>query len=178
MSRREQVLFAAAAALVAFFLAYAFAILPAYERYQHQDVLIKEKSRRAAMLEKELQRADSLDQQYREIHARMARDRGRDDSPQTLFADLQALAGPMGVQVTGVDPLPPKEYTFYQEHAVLIDIEADLEALVHFLYEIEHAQNRLQVQRLVVAPVEPGSPALRSQIQVATRILHEEAKQQ
>ena len=178
ISAREQILFVTAAVLVALFLAYAFAVLPALERYRHQGVLIREKTRRADLLEKELLRGDSIDERYRLVKSRMHADRSRTVSQQTLFTDLQTLAGPMGIQVTGVDPLPVKEYDYYREYAVLIDVETDIEALVHLLYEIEKGRTRLRVQRLVVSPIEPGQPALRAQIQVTTRTFHEEAANQ
>lgn len=176
LSRREQILFAVAALLAAAFLAYAFAILPAVERYRHQGVLIEERTRRAAIIENKLKHADALEQRYRASRARIAQDRGRSVSNQSLFANLQALASPMGIHVTGVSPLPPKEQTYYRELSVLIDIESDLEALVHFLLEIEREDTRLRVQRLVIAPLEPGNPQLRCQVQAATRVFHEEAK--
>lgn len=178
LSRREQFLFLAAMLLVAFFLAYAFAILPAYDRYKHEGALIHEKNQRLAMMQRKLDRADLMESRYRAVKERMDRDRERKVTPQQLFADIQTLAGPMGVTITGVDPLPRKEYNFYEEHTVLVDIETGLEALVDFLYEIENGDAPLQVQRLTVTPVEPGSPVLRSQVQIATRVFRREAEKQ
>jgi Tfp pilus assembly protein PilO len=176
MSRREQALAAVAVLLTAVFVAYAFAILPAVERYRHQGELIQEKTRRAALLEQELERAGSLEKRHREARERMARDRGRKVTAQSLFATLQELAGPMDVRVTGVSPLPPKEQPYYREIAVVVDVESSLEPLVHFLYEIEREDSGISVQRLVIAPAETGGPALRCQVQAAARVFHGEDK--
>ena len=175
LSRREQVLFVIAAFLVACFLAYAFAILPAYDRYRHEGVLIRERKQRLAVMERKLARAGDVAARYKTVQDRVAADRGRNITPMKLFADIQALAGPMGVSVTGVDPLPIKENPGFVEQSVLIDVEAPLGPLADFLYEIENSESELQIQRLAVSPVAPGSPALRSQIQVSARMFRKEA---
>lgn len=178
LSQRERVLAFAAIAVVIASLLYASALEPALVKWRRGNALLEERRGHIAKLEKELQKETTVEKKYAAAMRRVERESRNPLDAQKLFSFAQSVAARTGVRVKGVDPLPPARHENRDEIAIRVDLSSELPQLAEFLYVLQEKSGRINISRVSVAPLEPGNPALSSQVRISASVYRPEAVEQ
>ncbi len=112
---------------------------------------------RQAAVGRLLRQKDNIDQRLEALRGQLARFPSGQDVTADLLLSLERMAREQGLNLSRREPEKERSVGDLYEVAINCTWEADLEALVRFLYALQQQRVILNIRQLTVTPV-PGRP--------------------
>ena len=87
-----------------------------------------------------------------------------------LLNFIEQTARKNGVSLSDVKPQPVKSDQQTKQYSVELNAESNLEALIRYVYDLEHSENLLRIDRVNIAPKDEKGPTLRAYLLI-TRLV-------
>ncbi len=154
LHQREKTLLAVTIAVLLSFACYRGIFEPIYRHWQeisadirHNTVLLKKDFKLLAQ-KSEIEKRYTLYEDY-------AKTRGSDEEEMAnLLAEVESLARAATIKISNLKPRPVEKIDFYRNYALELKCEANIKALIHFIYELQRSSSLLKVEKLRL--INPG----------------------
>lgn len=160
--------------IAAVFFALAFfdrlLIDPIQTRFKKIDQQIKVGEKQIGSDLRNLKRRDFVEAQYQKYLEYIERSGSDEEEVARILGEIESLARKSSVYLEDMKPLKPKEVDFYKEYTVEIEAEAGMQALVHFLHQLNMSSQLLRVEKLRLNLSKSGSDVLKISMSV-TKVL-------
>lgn len=170
LSRREKWFFYAVAVFVACALADRLVIRPIGNRFRQLDeeILLQEK-----LLGKNIRNLDEgkvTINEYKKFEGYLVPAGSDEEEMAKFLSSIEGFARKSTVYLVSIKPRPIMKTDVYKKCVADIESEANVEALVDFLYQIESSKNLFKVEKLQLVPKSAGSSIIKGYM-VVTEIL-------
>ncbi len=96
---------------------------------------------------------------------------GSDEEEMAKFlSNIEGFARKSTVYLVSIKPRPIMKIDFYKKYTADLESEANMEALIDFVYQIESSNNLFKVEKLQLVPKSAGASIVKGQM-VVTKIL-------
>lgn len=177
LSKREKVIlhFCIATAVAASL--YIFGVKPLTKKWGSTKI---ELERKEIKLQKNLRAVEEKDRLYKKFEA--IRERIKTKTPGTTWASafltaLESKARSNRIQISSLEPLPAKDYSFYKKLSVRMNIKCDIKSLAKFLYEVQDTPDMVVIEKLQINQGDRYTSLLKVEILMSLIVLDTEGQE-
>lgn len=173
LSAREKVIFYFCVAVAVAAGLYVFIIEPKAKEWRG---LEKRAQSREIELNRDLKIAaqkERLDKEFMIVKQKLKTISSGQGQPGLWLTHLETLARQTQVQISNIEPLPPKEYDFYKKSSVHMVLLCNLAGLTEFLYGIQNLPAMVSLEKLQITPARGDASLLKVEILISTVLLSE-----
>ncbi len=166
LNRREKIMVASGAALLAFFFVFQFVVSPVLDRLDLLDRIIPKKEQELAEIIQLKNEYDALKRSGRQTARRVGKGEGT-----VTLSYLESLAEKAGLKknIRYMKPLGKSKGEGYLENSMEIKLSRiPIEQLVRFLYDIENSKKPVKVTELDILINKRDVSTLDAKIQIAS----------
>jgi len=158
-TQREKALIIAVS-IVAFVVVTFFIWKPLLAMWRQTSTEYASKQRQLELVKETLAKQPEIEKEFKELNSKMSNPNGVAPVSDVL-QKVEQLARDSGITLRSRTPQPPRDKGGFTEVAVECSMDASIDSLVHFLYNVRTAQDLLDVTELKVTP-KPANPSLLS----------------
>ncbi len=159
-SQREKILIIATS-VVLFVVVSFFLWKPLFLSWRNTSLLYDSKKLELANVRKTLAQEPEYRQKYKELSDRLKNPGGPTPVPDVL-PKLEQFGRDAGVNFRSRTPQPPRDRGGFTEVAVECSMDASIDSLVQFLYQVKTAQELIDVTELKITPTPANASILRA----------------
>ena len=130
------------------YLVYTFVVSPIILKFEmlNKTIQIKEIKLRKDL--KIIEEKGNIESEYAK-HSKELRQRKTDEEEVTsLLSNIESVAQSIPISITDMKPRAIKKIDFHKRLAVDIEIEADMDEVTKFIYNLQNGPNLLKIERL------------------------------
>ncbi|MEI6168181.1 MAG: GspMb/PilO family protein [bacterium] len=109
----------------------------------------------------------AVEDEYRQYGLRIQKKGSSDEENSQMLAELDRLAGESKLTLLATKPQKTKVEPDFETYVVEIEVEAEMPALMGFVYGIESSAQILRVDRLVIDSKDGGSAMVKGSLTVS-----------
>lgn len=109
----------------------------------------------------------TVEAEYQQYGIRILKKGSSDEENSQMLAELDKLAGQSKLTLLATKPQKTKPDRDFETYVVEIEVEAEMPALMGFVYEIESSAQLLRVERLVIETKEVGAATVKAALTIS-----------
>jgi len=148
LSNRERRLFILTVLIISLSLIYNFIFDPLINRCDElkKEILIKKAQlQKAAQL---IRARDRIEAEFKKLSGFMGRAGSQEEAFTLLLKEIEELARKSDVHINEIKPRPVKKAAFYKNYSIDLEITAEMDGIIRFLYAISSSSSLLNVERI------------------------------
>ena len=168
LSRKERMIFYAAAAVVSVMLLDRLIISPVFSKIKSLDEEIREKESAIRKNVKMLTQKDRIQASRADYGAFVGGRLGSDEEEMTSFMkEMEDLASKSSVYLVDIKPGAVKSQEQLKKYFITLNCEAQMEQVVDFMYGLENSSRLFTIERYQITPKAKDSSLARCSISVS-----------
>lgn len=151
LQKREKFILWSCLALIGATMIYVFTVEP-YLKYWHRiDTTLRAKQQLLIKSRSLLAQKENLDKDYFRLRKLLPAQGAIDEYTSRFIIKIEKIARDVRVmKISSITPLPVKQADGYQLIEAQINMEADINSLTRFLYELANGRNLMRIESLQV----------------------------
>jgi len=147
-SKREKAVLSITVSLIFVFLIYNFAIQPITAKFEalKKKILINERKLKKNL--SVLGQKDMVESEYLKYSQLLKQKDSDEQEMSALLSDIESIAQEVAIRVTNMKPKGVKSVNFYKRLSVDIEVEAELNEITKFIYNLQKEPHLLSVDNL------------------------------
>ena len=130
------------------FLVDIFLVRPIFSLYSGlKDSIVTAEKRTERNLDF-LSRKDAIYGEYEKYKSHFKSVGTEEEELASILKEIESVANATQIKLADIKPVPVLHTEFYDRYSVEIECESDMNNLVKFIYEIQHSEKMLRVDRL------------------------------
>lgn len=109
----------------------------------------------------------AVEAEYQQYGRRILKKGSSDEENSQMLAELDRLAGQSKLMLLATKPQKTKLDRDFETYVVEIEVEAEMPALMGFIYEIESSAQLLRIERLVIESKEVGASTVKATLTIS-----------
>ena len=167
LSGTEKKIFFVLLAVAVFSLMYALVLEPLAKEYKNlnQELLAK-----SLKLHKDIRlssQKNSVISQYKLLADKIKLVSSDDQEAASMLTTIEDMARSGSINILDMKPLIPKDTSLYKEFSVELKVEANIQSLMRFIYDLVSSEKVLRVERLSLNKKDSSTDLLVSTITVS-----------
>ncbi|MGE4357234.1 MAG: type 4a pilus biogenesis protein PilO [Candidatus Omnitrophota bacterium] len=165
LSKRERFLFYITVSAIIFMGVTNFLITPVLKSWRGLNRKISNLQNKLNRYTRILALEKDIETKYKAYADYLKVKGSREDAVASVLQEIEKLARRAGVIITNIVPSAIESKDFYNKFEIRMDIEADINSLVRFLYELQKSKHLFRILRLNIATKAGTEDILRSSLQ-------------
>jgi len=148
LSKNTGPLMYVAGVLAALYLIYNFVVGPIILKFERLDKAIQMQE---AKLKKNLEitgKKDAIDSEYTKHSDQLRQEKTDEEEVTSLLSNIESIAQGIPISITDMKPRAIKEMDFHKRLAVDIEVEAKMDEITEFIYNLQNEPYLLKIERL------------------------------
>ena len=170
LSKREKNILYFAIAIIAGSVLYGYAIEPTTRKWHRlkEEILVKEIKLKKDY--KMILKHSKITEEFKKRVSAVTRTGSDEKEMAVLLQEIEALTRKSGIDVNALRPRAIQDLELHQRFTVEIDLDATMEQLVNFMYQIQNSDKILKVSKLEIN-VKPQQDLVKCYIQISRVLL-------
>lgn len=148
LSKRERIVLYLAGVIVVVSLSVSMIFDPLVKRIKELNNDLDLKQRKIQKGERLLQARERIEEEFSKIAEHLKYEGTQEQTISALLHNIEKLSASSGVHITNIKPQRVKESSFYQKMVVEIKLDASIDSIFRFLYDLEASDDFIEINRM------------------------------
>ncbi|MCK5654774.1 MAG: type 4a pilus biogenesis protein PilO [Candidatus Aureabacteria bacterium] len=168
LSKREKAILYSCIIMVVAAGLYVFIIEPTAKEWSELEKKVRSKETKLNRDLKIAAEKEQLNKKFTIVKQKLKTISSDEGQPASWLTQLETLAGQAQLQISNIEPLPPKEYDFYKKSSIHMILSCNLAGLNKFLYKIQNLPAMVSVEKLEITPASRDASLLKVEMLIST----------
>ena len=157
MSKREKMVFYAAALVISLVFLDRLMLGPILSKIQYLDEQVKQEETTVKNILRFMSQKDKIMREVQKYESVSSTSRSQEEDISLLLKEIENIAGKSSVYIVDIKPKGMQTGEFYNQYIVDVSCEAQMEQLLAFMYAVETSVKMLKIDKYSITPKTRGS---------------------
>jgi len=149
LSKKERIGLVVALVIIIVVLVDKLVISPVGEKFRRIDQEIDFSEKKLSRDLRNINNKDLIESEYKKYKDFVKKSSSSDEEDvANILAEIESLARSTGVNLVDIKPQATKRTDFYKEYAIAVEVEASMEQVITFLYNLNNSEQLLRAVKL------------------------------
>ncbi|MEW6536150.1 MAG: type II secretion system protein GspM [Candidatus Auribacterota bacterium] len=171
LNKREKTLLTLTVSFLAAIGLYFYALEPMWNYWTGLDNRISNLTKQLQRSELILSRAKSIEVEYKAYEGRLKIEGSDQEKTAQILKNIENTARSNRLHINDMKPQQIKDEEFYKYYVIELEAEADIMALIKFIYDMQNSETALKITRLQISASTSQPDVLKTEMIITKVIL-------